>query len=206
MPNGFGMILLHPWIKLSLPTVNSHPERCLQGRLTPQQWNTNILKGCTFASLTKWNQKFRRRSSKPRVFFCQHLWDILLMEEILHQLRLVVYPSVYKVLHIPGGAGFLPSTVWNLKLKVVTCQDRKTRIQNSSTFKPVRLSKPKKASLWLWKSSKHWWWPRCWINCTLGASIQRNLEGTFTPPKTKMTMEKETFEDVSPTKNGTFPA
>ena len=28
-----------------------------------------------------------------------------------NQLRLVVYPIVYKVLHIPGGAGFLPSTV-----------------------------------------------------------------------------------------------
>ncbi len=28
-----------------------------------------------------------------------------------HQLRLVVYPIVYKVLYISGGAGFLPSTV-----------------------------------------------------------------------------------------------
>ena len=36
---------------------------------------------------------------------------ILLMAEILHQLRLVVYPIIYKVLYIPGGAGFLPSTV-----------------------------------------------------------------------------------------------
>ena len=25
------------------------------------------------------------------------------MEEILHQLRLVVYPIIYKVLYIPGG-------------------------------------------------------------------------------------------------------
>ena len=32
------------------------------------------------------------------------------MAEILHQLRLVVYPN-YKVLYIPGGAGFQPSTV-----------------------------------------------------------------------------------------------
>ena len=29
-----------------------------------------------------------------------------------HQLRLVVYPIIYKVLYIPGGARFLPSTVW----------------------------------------------------------------------------------------------
>jgi len=28
-----------------------------------------------------------------------------------NQLRLVVYPIIYKVLTIPGGAGFLPSTV-----------------------------------------------------------------------------------------------
>ena len=31
--------------------------------------------------------------------------------EILHQLRLVVYNIIYRVLWIPGGAGFLPSTV-----------------------------------------------------------------------------------------------
>ena len=36
---------------------------------------------------------------------------LLLMEESLHQLRLVVYPVFYKVLYIPGGAGLLPSTV-----------------------------------------------------------------------------------------------
>ena len=29
----------------------------------------------------------------------------------IHQLRLVVYPIIYRVLYIPGGAGFLPSTV-----------------------------------------------------------------------------------------------
>ena len=28
-----------------------------------------------------------------------------------NQLSLVVYPIIYRVLHIPGGAGFLPSTV-----------------------------------------------------------------------------------------------
>ena len=31
--------------------------------------------------------------------------------EILHQLRLVVYPIIYRVSYIPGGAGFQPSTV-----------------------------------------------------------------------------------------------
>ena len=37
----------------------------------------------------------------------EHLEGILLMAEILHQLTLVVYPIIYKVLYIPGGAGFL---------------------------------------------------------------------------------------------------
>jgi len=36
------------------------------------------------------------------------------MAEFLHQLRLVVYPIIYRVLYIPDGAGFLPSTVWKL--------------------------------------------------------------------------------------------
>ena len=36
---------------------------------------------------------------------------ILLIDKILHQLRLVVYPIIYKVSYIPGGAGFRPSTV-----------------------------------------------------------------------------------------------
>jgi len=32
----------------------------------------------------------------------------------LHQLRLVVYPIIYRVSYIPGGAGFLPSTVGSM--------------------------------------------------------------------------------------------
>ena len=50
----------------------------------------------------------------------------LLMEEILHQLRLVVYPRTYRVLYIPGGClGFLPSTVvsfWDGLFSGVNCQ------------------------------------------------------------------------------------
>jgi len=39
---------------------------------------------------------------------------ILLMEEILQQLRLVVYPMIYGVFYIPGGAEFVPSTVFHV--------------------------------------------------------------------------------------------
>ena len=37
---------------------------------------------------------------------------ILLMDKILHQLSLVIYPIILRALYIPGGAGFLPPTVW----------------------------------------------------------------------------------------------
>ena len=75
---------------------------------------------CQLRSLSLGNQKS----------YWFHLFlETLLMEEILHQLRLVVYPVIYKVLYIPGVEGFLPSTVscsihiymdpilvsWNLK-------------------------------------------------------------------------------------------
>ena len=46
----------------------------------------------------------------------ENSWDLLnvrerlLMAEILHQLRLVVYPIIGRVSYIPGGARFQPST------------------------------------------------------------------------------------------------
>ena len=36
---------------------------------------------------------------------------LMVQKSGVHQLRLVVYPIIYKVLYIPGGAGCLPSTV-----------------------------------------------------------------------------------------------
>ena len=38
------------------------------------------------------------------------IYDIRLMAEILHQL-IGSFPIIYKVLYIPGSAGFQPSTV-----------------------------------------------------------------------------------------------
>ena len=50
--------------------------------------------------------------SPPSRWFSFPEGEILLMEEILHQLRMVVYPIIYKVSYIPGGClGYLPSTV-----------------------------------------------------------------------------------------------
>ena len=56
-------------------------------------------------------QKWRHIPSRRYIFQGPSCF-VLLMEEIVHQLRLVVYPMIYDgVLYIPGDAGFLPSTV-----------------------------------------------------------------------------------------------
>ena len=60
-------------------------------------------------------------SSSSFIFYDSQ--SLLLMEELLHQLRLVVYPIVYRVLYIPGGAGFQPSTVFNFTSTVLHWQD-----------------------------------------------------------------------------------
>ena len=46
-------------------------------------------------------------------FFPVILWDSIDGSEIrqTHQLRLVDYPIIYRVLYIPSGAGFQPSAV-----------------------------------------------------------------------------------------------
>ena len=43
--------------------------------------------------------------------FVREVFWMVLLAEILHQLRLVVYPIIYRVSYIPGGARFQPSTV-----------------------------------------------------------------------------------------------
>ena len=45
---------------------------------------------------------------------------ILLMAEILHQL-IGIFPIIYRVSYIPGGAGFQPSTVVTLQDNNFSC-------------------------------------------------------------------------------------
>ena len=54
---------------------------------------------------------------KPRKLWCTGFGTLIrLMAEIPNnQLRLVVYPTIYRVSYIPGGAGFQPSTVGFLR-------------------------------------------------------------------------------------------
>ena len=57
-----------------------------------------------------------------------------------HQLRLVAYPSIDRVLYIPGGAGFIPSTV---------CQNDNSGQKTQSTFLKPPDFLPKNRSLLL---------------------------------------------------------
>ena len=52
--------------------------------------------------------------------------------EILHQLRSVVYPIIYRVFYIPDGAAFLPSTVGYEKKPHEQCNQRK--LQETQMF------------------------------------------------------------------------
>ena len=61
----------------------------------------------------------QREDMNLNIFFFERI-ELQLMEEILHQFMLVVYPIIYRVLYIPGGAGFLPSTVGKLQENMPT--------------------------------------------------------------------------------------
>ena len=62
----------------------------------------------------------------------------LLMEEILYQLRLVVYPSIHKALSISNGAGFLPPTVWKTwKSKRFTTCSNNNQLWLIARFYPI---------------------------------------------------------------------
>ena len=81
---------------------------------------------------------------------------ILLMEEIL----LVVYPIIYKVLYIPGGTGFLPSTAaWiflfpaQVLCETAVCLQVNTaiilKLTNNTTSKPHAWGKKQSLSFFL---------------------------------------------------------
>ena len=71
----------------------------------------------------------------------------LLMAEILHQLRLVVYLIIYRVSYIQGGAGFQPSTGFKKK------NDQAELFSDVSRFlfepSDQNFSAPMKISTWM---------------------------------------------------------
>ncbi len=86
-----------------------------------QAWLFHMCSFTSHAQLTgkkpPFNAQFRilqnlRKLIGASYWIDDHYWSLLLMEETLHQLiGTVVYPIIYRVLYIPGGAGILPSTV-----------------------------------------------------------------------------------------------
>ena len=90
--------------RLYCKTYGTNPfQVCLSSVLRPGC--TAISRACTLWSRAACRQLFRQK------FCCWgKLTHLLLMEEILHQLiwRISI---IYRVSYIPGGAGFLPSTV-----------------------------------------------------------------------------------------------
>ena len=88
---------------------------------SPQRWCTPFRPGCWCPALHGIRQPIPEDDGlATKILICachipQSRLDvvgmILLMAEILHQLRLVVFPIIYRVLCIPGGClGVLPST------------------------------------------------------------------------------------------------
>ena len=100
------------FVFLELPSFQSHVRLLEATRLHSRKWRgeKNRLELDSHGFFKWGNQvtslKTRMEPTKWR------LWKvILLMAEILHQLRLVVYPIIYRVSYIPRGARFQPSTV-----------------------------------------------------------------------------------------------
>ncbi len=72
----------------------------------PRPHMMSLLFSCKDGQLRGLVEHFKRRWTCRGFRFMA-----LLMAKILHQLRLVVYPIIYRVSYIPGGARFQPSTV-----------------------------------------------------------------------------------------------
>ena len=123
-PNKFWEILYHLQTRCGLPCLYfEHQQPIKNPKFCMWLDSTEVVEevGTVFTFVTPqeiaiavWLQDTERHNSQidhfPR---WGRKWKtaILLMAEILHQLRLVVYPNVYRVSKIPGGAGFVPSTV-----------------------------------------------------------------------------------------------
>ena len=78
-----------------------------------------------------------------------HLFTTVDGKNPANQLRLVAYPIIYKVSHIPGGAGFLPSTVaggaWN--------SEKYAQVKSSISGKKMDSVESAKSQL---KSNRRW--------------------------------------------------
>ena len=79
-----------------LPTLNHHSAPCHGASLRALSFDA-----------------FAPKSRQNTTSFCRYWQDVNTVDgqNPANQLRLVLHPIIYKVLYVPGGAGFLPSTV-----------------------------------------------------------------------------------------------
>ena len=73
----------------------------------PNNWHSERYGSCC-------GRKAHRKGGEMEYFMGEksdNKWYCWWFRNPANQLRLLVYPIIYKVLYIPGGAGFLPSTV-----------------------------------------------------------------------------------------------
>ena len=73
----------------------------------PNNWHSERYGSCC-------GREAHRKGGEMEYFMgekCDNKWYCWWFRNPANQLRLLVYPIIYKVLYIPGGAGFLPSTV-----------------------------------------------------------------------------------------------
>ena len=97
------------FIHIEIPHFQQKPSRKMMSNTEVPVPGSTILAGRSLGEGPFAYKKCWKKWTSSRV--ASIYASILLMEEILRQLRLVVYPIFYRVLYIPGGAGFLPSTV-----------------------------------------------------------------------------------------------
>ena len=78
------------------------------------------------------------------------------MEEILHQLSLLAYPIICKLLYIPGGClGFLPPTVFPKRYKVLQSSQEDAQAQRHKDL--LQLERPKKTTFFFSKRTNGGW-------------------------------------------------
>ena len=106
------MNIIHVWRVFSNQTKTQQ-----LSLVSPSSGSFNTFSNCGLICITKMPHNLKLlpsiQNESPVKIECLSQWPSPTVDRRnpTNQLRLVVYPTIYKVLYIPGGAGFLPSTV-----------------------------------------------------------------------------------------------
>ncbi len=106
-------MLSSPNSSTTLPETNSSPPRMDGWKTFSFPFGTAYFAGASAVSFKEGIRfpKAHRVRGCHNLSFKTGLLLSMVLKSCGHQLRLVIYPNIYKVLYIPGGAGFQPSTV-----------------------------------------------------------------------------------------------